>query len=146
MLRNVVFVVVFSLLTFATAEAISLVSVKGENVNMRSGPGSNYSVLWELGKGFPLKVLDRKGGWVKVEDFEGDSGWIYGKLVAKNPHLIVKKKRVNVRSGPGGNYRLVGKANYGVVFKTIKSSNGWVKVKHENGLTGWVRRDLLWGW
>ncbi|MCA1765618.1 MAG: SH3 domain-containing protein [Desulfobulbaceae bacterium] len=146
MFRKVVFTLFFFLSTFATAEAISLVSVDGENVNMRSGPGSNYSVLWELGRGFPLKVLDRKGGWVKVEDFEGDSGWIYGKLVAKNPHLIVKKRRVNVRSGPGRNYRLVGKANYGVVFKTIKTSDGWVQVKHENGLTGWVRRDLLWGW
>jgi len=146
MLRNVVIALVFSLLTLSTAEAISLVSVDGENVNMRSGPGSNYSVLWELGKGFPLKVLGRKGGWVKVEDFEGDTGWIYGKLVTKNPHLIVKKKRINVRSGPGRHYRLVGKANYGVVFETIKSSKGWVKVKHENGLTGWVKRDLLWGW
>ncbi|MFN2367505.1 MAG: SH3 domain-containing protein [Desulfurivibrionaceae bacterium] len=146
MFRKVVFTLFFFLSTFAAAEAISLVSVDGENVNMRSGPGSNYSVLWELGRGFPLKVLDRKGGWVKVEDFEGDSGWIYGKLVAKNPHLIVKKRRVNVRSGPGRNYRLVGKANYGVVFKTIKTSDGWVQVKHENGLTGWVRRDLLWGW
>lgn len=146
MLRNVVLAAAFSLLIFATAEAISLVSVDGDNVNMRSGPGSNYSVLWELGRGFPLKVLGRKGGWVKVEDFEGDSGWIYGKLVAKNPHLIVKKKRINVRSGPGRNYRLVGKANYGVVFKTIKSAKGWVNVEHENGLTGWVKRDLLWGW
>ncbi|MFO7606631.1 MAG: SH3 domain-containing protein [Desulfurivibrionaceae bacterium] len=146
MFGKVVFTLFFFLSIFATAEAISLVSVDGENVNMRSGPGSNYSVLWELGRGFPLKVLDRKGGWVKVEDFEGDSGWIYGKLVAKNPHLIVKKRRVNVRSGPGRQFRLVGKANYGVVFKTVKTSNGWVQVKHENGLTGWVKRDLLWGW
>ncbi len=146
MLRKVVFTLFFFLSIFATAEAISLVSVDGENVNMRSGPGSNYSVLWELGRGFPLKVLDRKGGWVKVEDFEGDSGWIYGKLVTKKPHLIVKKRRVNVRSGPGRRFPLVGKANYGVVFKTIKASNGWVQVKHENGLTGWVKRDLLWGW
>ncbi|MDF1578339.1 MAG: SH3 domain-containing protein [Desulfurivibrionaceae bacterium] len=146
MLRQVVFTLFLFLSTLAAAEAISLVSVDGENVNMRSGPGSNYSVLWELGRGFPLKILGRKGDWVKVEDFEGDSGWIYGKLVAKNPHLIVKKKRINVRSGPGRNYRLVGKANYGVVFQTIEHSKGWVKVKHENGLAGWVKRDLLWGW
>lgn len=146
MLRNVVIAMIFLLLTIVNAEAITLVSVDGENVNMRSGPGSNYSVLWELGRGFPLKVLGRKGGWVKVEDFEGDTGWIYGKLVDNKPHLIVKKRRVNVRSGPGRHYRVVGKANYGVVFKTLKASKGWVRVKHENGLTGWVKRDLLWGW
>jgi SH3-like domain-containing protein len=146
MLKRVLIAVIFAVLAAATAEAISLVSVSAENVNLRSGPGSNYSVLWELGQGFPLKVLGRKGDWTKVEDFEGDSGWIHSKLIAKRSHLIVKKKRINVRSGPGSRYRLVGKANYGVVFKTIKISKGWAKVKHENGLSGWIKRDLLWGW
>lgn len=146
MLRKAVFALIFSMLVVSTASAITLVSVDGENVNMRSGPGGNYSVLWELGQGFPLEVVGSKGDWLKVKDFEGDSGWIYGKLVAKEPHLIVKKKRVNVRSGPGDRYRLVGKANYGVVFKSIKVVKGWAQVKHENGLAGWVKRDLLWGW
>lgn len=146
MLKKVVIALIFSLLAVSTCEAVSLVSVDGENVNLRSGPGGNYSVLWELGRGFPLKVLGSKGDWIKVVDFEGDGGWIYSKLVAKRAHLIVKKKRINVRSGPGSRYRLVGKANYGVVFKTIKNSKGWAKVKHENGLTGWIKRDLLWGW
>jgi uncharacterized protein YgiM (DUF1202 family) len=146
MLNKVVTVVVLSLLTVAVAAAETLVSVDGENVNIRSGPGENYSVLWELGNGFPLRVLGTKEDWLKVEDFEGDGGWIYNKLVGKKAHLIVKKPRINVRSGPGQRYRLVGKANYGVVFKTIKSTKGWAQVKHENGLTGWVKRDLLWGW
>lgn len=146
MLKKVVLFWFFFMLAVSSVEAISLVSVDGENVNMRSGPGSNYSVLWELGNGFPLQVLGEKGDWLKVADFEGDSGWIYSKLVTKKSHLIVKKKRINVRSGPGSRYRLVGKANYGVVFRTIKVSKGWAKVKHENGLAGWVKRDLLWGW
>ena len=146
MLRKVVIAFFITLLAVSTVEAITLVSIDGENVNMRSGPGSNYSVLWELGKGFPLKVIGSKGDWLKVEDFEGDNGWIHTKLSSKKPHLIVKKKRVNVRSGPSSKNRLVGKANYGVVFKRIKISKGWAKVKHENGLTGWIKRDLLWGW
>lgn len=148
MLNKFVIAVFFAMLvlTASNAEAITLVSVDGENVNLRSGPGGNYSIIWELGRGFPLKVIGSKGDWLKVSDFEGDSGWIYKKLTAKKPHLIVKKKRINVRSGPGSRYKLVGKANYGVVFKTIKSSKDWVKVKHENGLTGWIKRDLLWGW
>jgi SH3-like domain-containing protein len=146
MLKKVLLTVVLVLSMVAVANAVTLVSVKGESVNMRSGPGENYSVLWELGKGFPLKVIGKKGNWTKVEDFEGDVGWVYGKLLGRKAHLIVKKKRINVRSGPGSSYRLVGKANYGVVFKTIKVEKGWAKVKHENGLTGWIKRSLLWGW
>lgn len=137
------------LMIFCTAEAayaIKMVSIDAGKVNMRSGPGSNYAILWELGKGYPLKVVGNKGNWVKVEDFEGDRGWVYRKLLGRKAHLIVKKRRVNVRSGPGRNYRVVGKANYGVVFRTLSRKNGWVKIRHENGLTGWIKRNLLWGW
>jgi len=57
-----------------------------------------------------------------------------------------KAKRVNVRSGPGTNHDIVGKAEYGVVFETLERRGGWVKVRHEDGLTGWILRSLLWGW
>ncbi|MBU0674214.1 MAG: SH3 domain-containing protein [Proteobacteria bacterium] len=130
----------------SVCEAITMVSINGAKVNMRSGPGENYSVLWELGNGFPLKRISEQKNWVKVEDFEGDVGWVYGKLISKEPHFIVKKKRINIRSSPSSKSKVVGKANYGVVFKTLEQKNGWVKVKHENGLTGWISRSLVWGW
>jgi SH3-like domain-containing protein len=133
------------------AAGFTMVSVAGEKVNLRQGPSTKYPVVWELGKGFPLKVIERKGSWYKVVDFENDVGWIYKNLVSRKPHLVVKvnkrsKKRVNVRSGPGTNYKIVGKAEYGVVFETLERGDGWVKVRHEKGLIGWVKRSLLWGW
>jgi len=144
--RVAVWVVFFLVLGVGSARAFTMVSINADNVNMRSGPGDKYAVLWELGTGYPLKVLEHQGSWFKVEDFEGDEGWIYKTLVAREPHLIVKKRRVNMRSGPGDNYRVVGKANYGVVFKTLEVKNGWARVKHENGMIGWISRSLLWGW
>ncbi len=133
------------------AAGIKMVSVAGEKLNMRKGPSTKYSVKWELGKGFPLRVIGSQGNWLKVSDFENDVGWVYKNLVNRSPHLIVKvnkksKQRANIRSGPGTKYKIVGKAEYGVVFKTLKRSDGWVKVQHEDGLTGWVKRSLLWGW
>ena len=123
-----------------------MLSVAGTKVNLHSGPGSKYTVRWEYGKGFPLRVLARKGNWYKVIDFEKDTGWIYKRLLSARPHFIVKKKRVNIRSGPGSRYKLLGQANYGVVFRTLARKRGWAKIKHANGLVGWIRRDLLWGW
>jgi len=133
------------------AADFKMVSVAGEKVNLRKSPSTQSPVIWELGKGFPLKVLERKGSWYKVADFENDVGWIYKNLVSQKPHLVVKvnkkgNKRVNVRSGPGTNYKIVGKAEYGVVFETLERGDGWVKVRHEKGLTGWIKRSLLWGW
>lgn len=128
-----------------------MVSVAGEKVHLRKGPSTRYSIIWELGKGFPLKVIGSRGKWYKVSDFENDVGWIYKSLVSRKPHLIVKvnrndKGKINIRSGPGTRYKVVGKAEYGVVFETLQRGNGWVKVRHETGLTGWIKRSLLWGW
>ena len=67
-----------------------MVSVSGEEVNLRSGPGTNYSVKWKYGSGLPLKVLKKQGSWVKVEDFENDTGWLHTSLVSDTGHMIVK--------------------------------------------------------
>jgi SH3-like domain-containing protein len=149
--RTLLFLLLLFAGTVGEAAGITMVSVAGEKVNMRKGPSTKYAVKWELGKGFPLRVIGSQGNWLKVSDFESDVGWVYKKLVNRNPHLVVKvnkksKKRANIRSGPGTKYKIVGKAEYGVVFKTLQRGDGWVKVQHEQGLTGWVKRSLLWGW
>lgn len=76
----------------------------------------------------------------------GDTGWIYKPLTSRTPHVVVKKEIVNSRSLPGTRNSIVAKAHKGTVFKTIASVRGWVKVRHERGVTGWVARELVWGW
>ena len=135
------------LLSATAANAIHLVSIAADNVNMRTGPSEDQPVLWILDEGYPLQVLDKQGNWLKISDFEGDIGWVREDMVNRTPHLIVKKKVIHIRSGPGTNYKSLIKADYGVVFKTIeRGDNGWVKIEYENGLVGWVLRTLVWGW
>ncbi|MDZ7640698.1 MAG: SH3 domain-containing protein [Desulfurivibrio sp.] len=128
------------------AQAIEMVSIDRPKVNMRNGPGTNHAIIWELGNGYPLMVIGRQGNWLKVRDFEDDEGWVYQPLVGRTPHLVVKVKTANIRSGPGTRFRVVGQAKYGVVLRTLERGSGWVKVQHEDGLTGWIARSLLWGW
>ncbi len=148
---------IFSLFTITLLSFISTVvmaemlSVKGDKVNIRSGPGKKYRVRWEYGDGFPLKVLKKKGKWVQVKDFEGDSGWVYKNLLVNKPRMIVKanrnkNKNINIRKEPGTAKKIIGKAYYGVVFATVEQKSGWVKVRHESGLEGWIKRSLLWGY
>lgn len=132
--------------TSVTVVQAQMVSIAREEVNMRSGPGTRYPVMWELGRGFPLKTIERKGKWIRVKDFEGDTGWVFRKLTDKTPNVIVTKKIVNIRSGPGKKYQVVGKAEYGTVLRLIKKSKGWVNIKHSNTLAGWIKGNLVWGW
>ncbi len=150
--KTILFVLFLFFFVFQASMVLAeMVSIVGNDINMRSGPGTRYKILWKLGSGFPLKVLKRKRNWIRVRDFEGTIGWVNKNVVSRVPHMIVKvhkksRKRINVRSGPGTRSRIVAKAHYGVVFKTLKKKNGWVKVHHQKGVTGWVKRSLLWGY
>lgn len=141
-----------SLIFFVTIPVqAKMLTINGDKVNLRTGPGKNYSVKWEYGSGFPLKVVGKSGKWIKVKDFEGDTGWVHNSLLQNNPQMIVKvnkgqDEKINIRNKPGTKNRIIGKAYYGVVFETLSNKSNWVKVKHESGLTGWIKRSLLWGY
>lgn len=133
-------------LTTSLASAQSMVSVKGSTLNMRDGPGTSTTVLWELKRGYPLQVTQRKGSWLKVRDFEGDTGWVARSLTGNTPHHVVKAKLANVRSGPGTQHRIVGKVDYGQLLRTREKRADWVRVERNEGPGGWIARQLLWGW
>ncbi|TFY97009.1 peptide-binding protein [Ramlibacter rhizophilus] len=129
----------------APASAQQFVSIKGEGVNLRAAPNLRSEVLWELGSGYPLKVLARRGSWVQVVDFENDRGWVSRRLTSSRPHSIVKAPRANVRSGPGTKYRVLRQAQYGEVFRVVERTASWIRVRGEDARTGWIARGLLWG-
>ncbi|SHO42997.1 SH3 domain-containing protein [Desulfopila aestuarii] len=140
----------FLLLLFSLPVMAEVLSVKGTRVNLRTEPNTNSTIKWQYGSGFPLKIIEKKGDWVKVSDFEQDSGWINRSLLSSTPHAIVKvnkntNKKINIRKGPSTKTDIVGKAFYGVVFEVIERKEDWVRVRHESGLEGWISSNLLWG-
>ncbi len=134
------------LLSFSTAAlAGSSVSVKGDNVNARTGPSTNKPVYMELVKGYPLKIVKRQGDWVKVVDYENDYGWVHASLVEKGYTVIVNGKvKINMRSAPSSKSRKVAEVYRGTVLTKISEKGKWVKVKHDDGAVGWIYKPLLW--
>ena len=127
-----------------SALAAEFVSVVKDGVNLRSGPETSYEVLFQLPAGYPLRVLEEKGKWLKVKDYENDKGWIYSNLVSRNAqYVIVKVPTGNVRSGPGTEYDKVGKVVRDVIFRVVERQGDWVKVSHPK-LTGWIYKSLVW--
>lgn len=131
----------------ATAETAS---VQGDQTSLRQRPDKTSTVVWELNNGFPVEIIKKKGDWVNVRDFENDSGWVHKSRISSKNHVIVKANRneeqsINIRSSPNTNSSTIGNAFYGVVFTVVEKKDGWVKVKHDSGLTGWIKADLLWG-
>lgn len=128
------------------AQAAQMVSIDRPEANMRAGAGTRHPTLWTLSKGYPLRVIARKGQWYQVRDFEDDRGWVHRSLTGTTPHHVVKTKVANLRAGPGTGHRVVGKAEYGEVLRTLGRHGDWVRVRDHAGRTGWLARRLVWGW
>ena len=134
----------FLLFSGMTVQAAEYVSIKKDGVNIRSGPSTKNPVLWEVFKGFPLKVLARKNDWVQVVDFEGDKGWIYASLLTNRKTVIVKVDTANMRSGPGTNFEIIATAKKQVVFAPVSQKGAWIKVNYKDEITGWMHNSLVW--
>ena len=130
-------------LFLGSAQAGEYLSVAKDGINLVSGPDNKATILYQLPAGYPLEVLGKQGHWVKVSDYEGDKGWIQDSFVNKSPHVIVKSKECNVRSGPSTNDKVVGNSVKEVIFAKVDQKGDWVKVSHPD-LTGWVHKDLVW--
>ena len=65
----------------ASAETLpaDLRQVTGTRVNLRYGPGTDYSVVGQLAEGDKVEILsDPGGGWVKLQARSGGTaGWMY---------------------------------------------------------------------
>lgn len=136
-----------SLFSPAIAETAS---IQGDQTPLRQRPDKTSTVLWELNNGFPIEIIKKQGDWLNIRDFENDSGWVHKSRISSKHHVIVKANRneeqaINIRSAPSTNSTTIGNAFYGVVFTLIEKKDGWIKVKHDSDLTGWIKADLLWG-
>jgi SH3-like domain-containing protein len=135
------------LAALAPAWAQDLVSARNPTINMRAAPSTDAEVLWRLARGYPLQVLERRGDWLRVQDFEGDQGWVARSVVGDTPHHIVRSPRANLRAGPGTQHRVVHTAVYGDILRTVRRQGDWVQVQRPDGRgNAWVASELLWGW
>ena len=115
-------------------------SVKGSDVRMRSGPGTNYSILGTYQNGTALTVTGTENGWSKVT-IGGVSGYIRSDYVsgggADSKTGYIKGNDVRLRSGAGTNYSILGTYNNGTPLTITGTSGDWTAVTI-NGVKGYV--------
>ena len=132
------------IILFALTVEASMLLVNVPKARIRYGPGPSFTTAWKVTAGYPLKQVAEKNGWVKVRDLEGDEGWIHGKLIKKANIAVINVKLANIRKGPGTKHPIVMKCERGVVLKVIKTFKTWIKVKHADGESGYIHKNLVW--
>jgi len=123
--------------------------VSAQKANIRSGPGTNYEIVWEVYKYMPFSKVgvSLSGDWYAVKDVDRDVNWIHKSLLTgKYKCAVVKTEEVNVRTGPGTSYSkcFFSPAEKYYPFRVLKRKGMWVRVKDEWGNIGWIHRNYIW--
>ena len=131
------------------ASAAQIGVVKTSALNVRSGAGTNHSIIGKLYKGDKVDILDSSNNWYKVKLSNGKIGWASSQYIETNHSAnsqnngTINTSALNVRQGAGTNYSIIGKLYKGDVVNILSSSNGWYKIKLSNGSTGWVSSQYI---
>lgn len=141
--RNIFFAA--ALLALApSVGAAEMASLSAKKANVRSEPGG--AVLWEAYRFTPFRVTARRGSWVEIEDFEGDSGWVHKSVLGKTPAVIVKTVKANLRDGSGAGSKVLWVLEKGYPLKVIKKEGSWYNVTDGGDAAGWLHASTVWGY
>ena len=138
-----------------TPSETTTATVNAEVLNVRSGKGTDTSIVGTIRNGETVTVLDNSDAtWVKIKTSSGLEGYVHRDYLnfgsnAGGGSSTVKYAQVtadvlNVRSGMGTEYSKIGSVSYGEIVEVLDDSNaGWAKIKTSSGLEGYVSKDYL---
>ena len=142
------FLILTASLAFSfSVQALEFRSIALAKVITYDAPSKEASKLYILGGGYPVEVIVNLGDWIKVRDNKGGLSWVEStSLSSKRTVLVLSKTDIKVAEDAAS--ALVATVEKDVVLELVASgaNNNWVKVKHRDGVTGFVQVDKLWGY
>lgn len=99
-----------------------------------------------LSQQYPVEVLVNLGDWLKVRDQSGGLNWLENKNTTTKPTVLISSAQVEIRQTADVSSSVVFTAKKDVVLEVLEpAKNGWVKVKHVDGLMGYLQTSAVWG-
>jgi len=126
--------------------AFDFKSVGASPVILYDTPSSKGARLYVAPQGMPLQVVSSYGDWVKVRDANGELAWTEAKGLSARRNVIVRTPGAKVFAGPAENSQVLMTADKGVVLELVDpTALTWIRVRHRDGIDGYVRSNEVWG-
>ncbi len=137
----------------SAARAADYRSVSQPLTILYDAPSSKAKPLYLLPRETPLEVVVSLEGWTKVRDAAGTIGWVEKKALADRRTLVVRTAVADVRASPEEGAAVVFRAEQNVVLELADgapassgtTTPGWLKVRHRDGQSGFVRMSQVFG-
>jgi SH3-like domain-containing protein len=109
-------------------------------------PSTRATKLYVASRSLPVEIISTDGAWVKVRDPLGGLSWVERKALAEKRTVIVTAPVADVRQRAEDAAPIVFQAQQSVVLELVETgAPGWVRVRHADGATGFVRVSQVWG-
>lgn len=149
-MRPLRFLIVLPLLLPLLASALEVRSIKpAEGVAaavLYDAPSKAGKKLFLIRRYTPVELVVSLEGWSKVRDIDGSLAWVEKKDLSEQRTVQVSAERAQARQAADAGAALVFEAEKGVALDVVEPpAAGWVKVRHRDGATGFVRANQVWG-
>lgn len=122
-------------------------SVSVSKAVLYDAPSSAAKKILLLSQNYPVEVVVNLGDWLKVRDAQGSLNWIEAKQLSNKRTVMVTANNAEIRQAAEITANLVAKLEKDVVLDVadLSLSNGWIKVKHRDGVAGYILMTSTWG-
>ena len=134
------------LLAAAGAHALDFKTIGAAPAILYDAPSIKGGKLFVAPRGMPVEIVLTYGDWVKVRDASGDLAWTEAKALSARRNVVVRHAGARVRSAADDGATALMSADKGVLLELSDSQAGaWVKVRHKDGITGFIKSSDIWG-
>ncbi|MGZ8315262.1 MAG: SH3 domain-containing protein [Telluria sp.] len=134
------------LLSSAGLHAFEFKTVGANAVILYDAPSTKGGKLFIAPRGMPVQVVLAYGEWVKVRDASGDLAWTESRSLSARRNVVVRSASAKVRAAADDTSQVLMTADKGVVLELVDPQPGaWIRVRHRDGIGGYVKPADIWG-
>lgn len=155
MLISMLLLVMAIPVTASTDEVI----INEDNLNLRSGPGTNYDVLGQLHTDERYSIVQRQGDWIEIQ-IDDYTGWVSVDYItvlgdtqgsqaddeveegSNTTTITIPFDNTQIRKGPSTEYDIIYFADKGLTLNVTGESGEWLHVKSKD-VEGYVFKPLV---
>lgn len=138
--------------SLAMAEPLFINDTNDGFLNLRSGPGTDFPILMRIYGGTEVDGVGQSGSWRRVVLPDGQTGWASGNFMSQRYRQMLSYDAIvprtsdgflNLRSGPGTNYRIIRRLYAGQGVFDTGSQGNWLRARLADNTIGWVSSNVL---
>jgi len=109
------------------------------------GPSVKANKTLVASRGSPVEVVSTLEGWVKIREPSGQLAWVEAKSLVARRTVSINVAQAAVHAAPSESSPSVFQAQQGLILELVEVAGAWARVRHRDGLAGYVRTNQVWG-